>query len=387
MDHGGAQRSHLELLGAASAALAQPGDVQARLQETLALLVTDVCREVVLDIHGADDRHTLVSAQAAPEQSSGHRDAADQLVVPLRAGDHSLGVLFASHAHGPGFAHADRLLVELVAERIAIHLVAAGQNGAQPTPGHGATNGSAATLAAQEELGPEAMLLGIVSHDLRNPLGVVTMGASLLLAQELTDAQRRLVTKIDAAGRKASHLIADLLDFTAARGRGIELSPQSQDLHTLVAQAVDDLQTISPDRVIEHEQDGDATSRFDHARVEQIVTNLIGNALQHSTPPTKVLVETRGEPDAVVFSVTNYGRPIPDTIQQRLFAPLRRGENAGVRRGSIGLGLFIVHQLVLAHGGTIDVVSSEADGTRFTVRLPRALGSTPAAAHAPVPLV
>ncbi|MET0412868.1 MAG: HAMP domain-containing sensor histidine kinase [Polyangiaceae bacterium] len=272
-------------------------------------------------------------------------------------------------------------LVALLGQRIAAHAVGSGP--AESAVHDGETR-ARDTADASEDLGPEAMLLGIVSHDLRNPLGVVTMGATLLLAQELTDAQRRLVSKIEVAGRKASELISDLLDFTVARGRGIRLSPESEDLHILVAQAIDDLRTTSPHREIVHERVGDATSRFDQARIEQVVTNLIGNALQHSPPMTPVLVETRGEPAAIVLSVQNHGYPMPEAVMRQLFTPLRRGDNAGARRGSVGLGLFIVHQLVLAHGGTVEVSSSEVDGTRFTVRLPRVPSSPTSGVRAPL---
>jgi signal transduction histidine kinase len=217
----------------------------------------------------------------------------------------------------------------------------------------------------------EEMLLGIVSHDLRNPLGVVTMAASLLLAQNLTDAQRRLAHRIESAGRKSARLISDLLDFTIVRRTGISLAPEPKDLHSVVAQAVDDLQANWPERCIVHERFGDAISQLDQARVEQMAANLIGNALQHGTPGSVVRVETHGDESSVSFSVTNQGRPIPEDVMHQLFSPMRRGGNAGHRRGSIGIGLFIVHQLVLAHGGTIGVSSSEAEGTRFTVRLPR----------------
>jgi sigma-B regulation protein RsbU (phosphoserine phosphatase) len=331
MADGVAQRPHLELLGAASAPLAQPGDLRARLERALRQLVGELCQQGTVDGHESSGQRGLVTTFADPELER---------------------------------------LVELLGQRIAAHVGAVGSGTAESTVDAGEAR-APDTVHAREDLGPEAMLLGVVSHDLRNPLGVVTMGAALLLAQELTDAQRRLVSKIELAGRKASELISDLLDFTVARAHGIRLSPEAEDLHALVAQAIDDLRTTSPHREIEHARVGDATSRFDQARVEQIVTNLIGNALQHSAPMTPVLVETRGEPTAIVLSVKNHGDPIPDAVKRQLFTPLQRGENAGARRGSVGLGLFIVHQLVLAHGGTVEVSSSEADGTRFTVRLPR----------------
>lgn len=224
----------------------------------------------------------------------------------------------------------------------------------------------------------EELLVGIVSHDLRNPLSVVTMGTSMLLSQELTEPQRKLATRIANASQKSARLISDLLDFTIAKRAGIQLTLAPCDLHDVVAQAVTDLETTWPGRAIVHERFGEAVSCLDPSRVEQILLNLIGNALQHSPPATAVMVESRGEADTVVFSVTNRGKPIPNDVMLQLFTPLRRGEHAGYQRGSIGLGLFIVQHLVSAHGGTIDVSSTQLAGTCFTVRLPRSLTATSA---------
>jgi signal transduction histidine kinase len=131
------------------------------------------------------------------------------------------------------------------------------------------------------------------------------------------------------------------------------------------------MRASSPARVIHHHRVGDCTVSADEGRFTQVVANLVGNALQHSPSSTEVIVETRGEPDAVVFCVTNKGTPIPSALRPFLFAPWSRGAAAGGRIGSLGLGLFIVHHLVVAHGGTVDVVSNESEGTRFCVRLPR----------------
>lgn len=228
----------------------------------------------------------------------------------------------------------------------------------------------------------EALLLGIVSHDLRNPLGVVTMAASMLMmSDDLNDRQRKIVQRLSSAGRQSVRLVSDLLDFTAARRSGIELVRGRRDLHTVVESAIEDLRSAWPQRVIEHERIGDGTAHLDEDRVMQIVLNLLGNALQHSPSHTSVRVETRGESDAVVFCVKNDGAPIPDELMPHLFAPLRRGVGAGQRRGSLGLGLFIVRHLVLAHGGTIEVGSSATTGTCFTFRLPHVLASS-VATHA-----
>lgn len=219
----------------------------------------------------------------------------------------------------------------------------------------------------------EELLLGIVSHDLRNPLGVISMAASLLLAQSLTELQRRLVLRLESAARRSVRLVSDLLDFTAARGAGIELVRSARDLHVIADQAIDELRATWSDRVIEHRRFGEANVFVDGDRIGQVVANLVGNALQHSPADTTVAVETRGDAACVLLVVLNYGRPIPDELLPQLFKPLLRGAKPGYRRGSLGLGLFIVQHLVMAHGGNVEVSSSEADGTRFTVRLPRAV--------------
>jgi signal transduction histidine kinase len=216
----------------------------------------------------------------------------------------------------------------------------------------------------------DALILGIVSHELRTPLGVISMATNLLLSDDVSSAQRRTLQRIVSASRQSDRLVTDLLDFTAARGAGITLMRCQRDLHVIAAQALEDVRATWPGREVEHERLGVAQSYLDEDRVAQVVSNLANNALQHSTPATKVFVQTRGEPTSVVLSVTNFGPPIPEGLIAQLFWPLRRGEGAGARRGSLGLGLYIVRHLVDAHDGSIDVVSNDRDGTRFTIRFP-----------------
>lgn len=227
---------------------------------------------------------------------------------------------------------------------------------------------SVESLSVQPQL--DALLLGIVSHELRTPLGVISMATNLLLSDDISSAQRRTLQRIATASRHSDRLVSDLLDFTAARGPGITLLRGHRDLHVIAAQALEDARVAWPGREVQHERCGVAEPYVDEDRIAQIVSNLVNNALQHSPPATKVLVHTRGEPGWAVVSVTNFGPAISPELMARLFSPLRRGENAGQRRGSLGLGLYIVRHLVDAHGGLIDVVSSELEGTRFTVRLP-----------------
>lgn len=216
----------------------------------------------------------------------------------------------------------------------------------------------------------ESLLLAMVSHDLRNPLGVVTMASSILLGQDLPAMQHDLVRRIHTAGQRSARLVSDLLDFTLARGAGIELARSSVDLHAVVEQTIADLRAFWPSREVEHVRVGNGIASLDEDRIAQIATNLVGNALQHGPKDAAVRVTTRRDGGAVVLRVSNDGPPIADDLLPELFAPLRRGSDAGRRRGSLGLGLFIVQQLVRAHGGTIDVVSAAGLGTTFTVRFP-----------------
>ncbi|MDY7225964.1 sensor histidine kinase [Hyalangium rubrum] len=221
----------------------------------------------------------------------------------------------------------------------------------------------------------EQLLIGIVSHDLRNPLNAISMAAALLLKQgELNEAPRRSVRRILSSAERATRMLRDLLDFTQARlGGGIPVKPRSLDLHELTRQVVEEVQQAHPQRQLVLEQSGDAQGEWDADRLAQLITNLVNNALTYGPQHCAVRIRTQGRKDAVTLSVHNLGAPIPTEMLPRLFQPLKRGEarGGGGSSHSIGLGLFIVKHIVDAHGGRISVYSTEANGTTFTVRLPR----------------
>ncbi|WNG55163.1 PAS domain-containing protein [Archangium gephyra] len=225
----------------------------------------------------------------------------------------------------------------------------------------------------------ERQILGIVSHDLRNPLSVIRISASVLLAREgLDERQIKSLTRIISASDRSTRLIRDLLDFSQARlGGGIRVERKKMDLFELARGVVEELAASHPERQLELKLEGDGMGEWDGDRLAQVLGNLVGNALQHSPQDTAVWVRCRGEAGEVFIEVHNEGAAIEEAILPDLFEPFRRGRHAGSGAGSVGLGLYITRQLVLAHGGGITVSSRKGEGTRFTVRLPRRATTPP----------
>ncbi|REG20661.1 PAS domain S-box-containing protein [Archangium gephyra] len=218
-------------------------------------------------------------------------------------------------------------------------------------------------------------LIGIVSHDLRNPLTAITLAAESGLRKEGRDeaAQVRLLTRIRSSAERMTRMVRDLLDFTqASMGGGIVLNPQPIDLHELARQVVEEVQFAHPGRTLRLECTGDSEGTLDADRIAQVLTNLLTNALQYSPPDTPVTVSSTSEAGMLQLRVHNLGDPISPEDQQHIFEPLQRGaaEMDSAQR-SIGLGLFIVNHLVRAHHGHIQVRSSREEGTTFQVHLPR----------------
>lgn len=221
----------------------------------------------------------------------------------------------------------------------------------------------------------EQQLIGIVSHDLRNPLGAITMAAGLLQASPgLSDRQLKAAQRIASSCERATRLIRDFLDFTQARlGAGIPLKRRDMDLDEVTRQVVDEVLQANPERQVRVEPGGDVRGEWDPDRIAQVLTNLVGNALAYSPPDTPVEVRTRAVPGFALLEIHNTGTPISPELLPRLFEPLTRGApTAGQHSRSIGLGLYIVREIVRGHGGTVEVASSREQGTTFTVRLSRA---------------
>lgn len=211
-------------------------------------------------------------------------------------------------------------------------------------------------------------MIGIVSHDLRNPVSTILLATELLRHGELTPQQERTVASIGRAAERATSLIGDLLDFTQARlGAGLSCTPASIDLHTVVADALDELRVAYPDRELRHVRTGNARCNGDAGRVVQLVGNLVSNAIAYGQHGKPVTVTTTGS-EPCTLAVHNEGPAIPEPLQAALFEPMTRGTTTTSAR-SVGLGLYIVREIVRAHDGEIAVHSSDDDGTTFTVTL------------------
>lgn len=210
-------------------------------------------------------------------------------------------------------------------------------------------------------------MVGIVSHDLRNPLSAILMGTKLLAHGETSEKKVRVLGQVNSSAQRAQRLIEELLDFTAVRvGRGLVVAPERMDLHALAARIVDELSLAFPERTIVHRAEGQGTCFGDSDRVAQLLGNLVGNAMAYGEPGGAVTVTSTLGEETASLAVHNWGEPIAPDKQSALFEPMVRGEVQGGAARSVGLGLFIVRAIARAHGGDVRVDSSRADGTTFT---------------------
>jgi PAS domain S-box-containing protein len=224
-------------------------------------------------------------------------------------------------------------------------------------------------------------MAGMLGHDLRNPLTTVRMGVDMLLDRPNmpADAHDPLV-RIGHAAQRMQEMIDTILDFARARALGsIPISRVSIHLDELAQGVVDEARIAWPRRAIELEIHGDRHVIWDPARMAQVISNLLANALSYGDANAPVRLSIDGSADPVVIAVHNEGPPIaPDTLSV-MFEPFRRGAEDRSQHG-LGLGLYIVEQLVRAHDGTIDVQSTAAGGTTFTLCVPRAHAAATAGA-------
>jgi signal transduction histidine kinase len=229
-------------------------------------------------------------------------------------------------------------------------------------------------LRSERERNEEAkrmkdLFLGAVGHDLRGPLNTILMVACTMLRDDCGNAEHRShATRIDRAGRRMQRIIEDILDLTRGQfAGGIPLSVQPTDLGAVCRGVVDECQLAAPERVLRLDVTGDVIGSWDTDRLGRVASNLVGNAVAHGGDgPVHVRLSDQGE--QVALEVHNRGAPIDPQVLPVLFEPFRRGDTS---HKGLGLGLYIVREIVRAHQGSVDVRSTAAEGTTFTVRLPK----------------
>jgi sigma-B regulation protein RsbU (phosphoserine phosphatase) len=351
------------------------------------LLTTAVCKEDVLQIAVTRAAELLHAENAV-------------LLLP-----NDLGIMTLSAAHGPSVAAQKRFAAitdELLNKRLdcllavntsgflGVPLVSGGQvtgilavSLAAPSSVDGDEENLLSALADQVAVALEKAhldeaaryrerLIGIVSHDLRSPLTAILATAQTLLRRTAAgDSTHQAAARIEACAQRATRMVRDLLDYTQVHlGTGLVLQRHAIDFHQVLRQTIQELLAAHPSRCINLKTFGEAQGFWDADRLAQMIENLAGNALTYSPPSSAIEVACTASDHGVRLQVQNAGPAIAAQRLANIFDAMQRGVNGSNPQRSLGLGLFIVKSIAEAHGGTVEVTSTAAEGTTFAVRLP-----------------
>lgn len=223
------------------------------------------------------------------------------------------------------------------------------------------------------------LFLAILGHDVRNPLGAISMGAQVLLHDQTLPAKAlKIGLRIFNSSKRMDEIVRDLLDFSTTHlGDGIPIDPHTVDLMEICQSVVEEARTFHPDRKIHLTTDGHLIGAWDGARIAQAFSNLISNAVQHGHPEGIISVSLFGLDDEIQYIINNEAEVIPQAKLRALFDPVKRfairpaSERVASRTQNLGLGLYVVKEIVNAHNGKVVVSSTEQEGVTFTLSLPR----------------
>ncbi len=352
-------------------------------QSMSGLALRDHCRQILLTI--ADDMET---GQTKVEQAAKSKD----MVALSIDGVGTAAQIHGTLRHSSGFGLA-QLFAEFRALRASV-LALWNRSEASSAPGHGiyevtrfnegldqalaeSVDSFSNSLAASRD-----MFLGVLGHDLRAPLRVIAKSNVEMNKPGLTSAQRevasaRLATQVD----EITGLISNLLDFTRSRlGAGIPIEPSPCDVGEVGAEALEMVRARYPVHRFLLSREGDLLVVADREKLGRALANILGNAARYGEPGGTITLDVQGNADEIVLKVINQGSVIANQSLLSMFEPLPLSSSLGQSIGDdstagMGLGLFVVREIVNGHLGTITVDSKAASGTVFTIRLPKVIGS------------
>lgn len=226
----------------------------------------------------------------------------------------------------------------------------------------------AATLERESDL-----FTASVGHDLRNPLNAIVSSAEFVArSSRLPDEERAAAERIVRSANRMTDLVGQLQDYSRTRLAGLlQLSLGPANVSAICRDVIAEIAAAHPTYTLQFSESGDTSVVGDRERLGQLMSNLIGNAVQHGTPSRTISVAAYGDKHRVRIEVHNEGQAIDSDRLQDIFEPLHRATSMSQQKGSLGLGLYIVRRITVAHGGTVSVTSTEADGTTFFVVIPR----------------
>ncbi|MHB0949581.1 MAG: ATP-binding protein [Gemmatimonadaceae bacterium] len=292
----------------------------------------------------------------------------------------------AAQEHGSGRAESGFTVGHMVAEFRALRASVTRLWHAQEDPGDADFEdlvrfNEAIDQAIAESVGrfsqsvnqAQERFLAILSHDLRTPLGAVMTATRFMLdTGELAEPNRTLVERVASSSRRMNQMVLDLVEFTRTRlGDTIPIVRGEMDARRMAHDVVVEIGASYPGSRVQLETSGDLRGEWDGDRLSQVLTNLVANAVQHGAPNTPIRVTVTDAGGAIRLAVHNQGPPIPPEERAQIFDAGTRGAGAPRDRRHAGLGLYIVDRIVAAHDGTIEVQSTAARGTTFSVTLPR----------------
>jgi len=309
-----------------------------------------------LSLAGKDALHRLAVAGAARFHGADTSGDEAWAALPLAGESGPLGVLGLRFASPQAFGEEQRAFLADLAALTARALERAARH--------------------DEELETRTFqhrLIGIAGHELRNPLTVVLSAAEQLSRTAAGDRDKRAAARLLRNARRMDRIVRDLMDYAQAQAEGrLHIAPREVDFHELCVRVLASLSSVHPERPVTYQRGEDVRGRWDPDRLEELLENLVVNALKYGAPNRPVYVGWYGDPEELVLKVHNHGPPIPAALLPHVFDPFQRGEDHSVR-DSLGLGLYIVKQIVAAHGGRIEARSDRETGTTFVVRLPYAV--------------